>query len=115
MLVLTRKRQQKIQIGEDITITIVRIQGNIVRVGIEAPRQVRVARGEVIAREIAAERLGDLAIEEGTPSGRSQKSDSPGEETIGKSPAAWQSGRDGLRGPLSVSRQQTLTVPAHAV
>ena len=47
MLVLTRKNQEKIQIGENITITIVRIKGNSVRVGIEAPDDVRVVRGEL--------------------------------------------------------------------
>ncbi len=47
MLVLTRKAQQQIQIGDNITITIVRVKGQSVRVGIEAPRNVRVVRGEL--------------------------------------------------------------------
>jgi len=47
MLVLTRKLQEKIQIGNDITITILRMKGNTVRVGIEAPRDVRVVRAEL--------------------------------------------------------------------
>lgn len=47
MLVLTRKTQEKIQIGENITITIVRVKGQAVRVGIEAPQDVRVIRGEL--------------------------------------------------------------------
>ena len=47
MLVLTRKGQEQIRIGEDITITILRIQGRTVRVGIDAPRQIRVVRGEL--------------------------------------------------------------------
>ncbi len=51
MLVLTRKLQEKIQIGNDVTLTIVRIQGNTVRVGIEAPSHVRVVRGELSAAE----------------------------------------------------------------
>ena len=51
MLVLTRKLQETIHIGENITITIVKIQGNTVRVGIEAPRDTRVVRGEVLARD----------------------------------------------------------------
>lgn len=51
MLVLTRKLQETIHIGENIKITIVRIQGNTVRVGIEAPGDVRVVRGEVAARD----------------------------------------------------------------
>ena len=47
MLVLTRKLQQKIKIGEAITVTILRVKGQTVRVGIEAPRDVRVVRGEL--------------------------------------------------------------------
>jgi carbon storage regulator CsrA len=47
MLVLTRKANQQIQIGEGIVITILQVKGNSVRVGIEAPRDVRVLRGEL--------------------------------------------------------------------
>ena len=47
MLVLTRKLQQQIKIGEQITVTILRVKGQTVRVGIEAPRDVRVIRGEL--------------------------------------------------------------------
>ena len=47
MLVLTRKTQQQIQIGKDIVITILHVKGQAVRVGIEAPRDVRVIRSEV--------------------------------------------------------------------
>src|SRR5262245_5051270 len=47
MLVLTRKLQQQIKIGEQITVTILRVKGNTVRVGIQAPRDVRVVRGEL--------------------------------------------------------------------
>ena len=47
MLVLTRKTQQQIQIGKDIVITILHVKGQAVRVGIEAPRDVRVIRSEI--------------------------------------------------------------------
>src|SRR6476659_2845670 len=47
MLVLTRKLQQQIKIGEQITVTILKLKGNTVRVGIDAPRDVRVVRGEL--------------------------------------------------------------------
>ncbi|GAA5508731.1 carbon storage regulator [Novipirellula caenicola] len=49
MLVLTRKLDEKIQIGNDITITLIRVQGNTVRIGIEAPRDIRVIRAELEA------------------------------------------------------------------
>lgn len=47
MLVLTRKHQEKIRIGNDITITILRTKGKAVRLGIEAPAEVPVIRGEL--------------------------------------------------------------------
>jgi carbon storage regulator len=50
MLVLTRKAKQQIQIGPDITITILQIKGQAVRVGIEAPRSMSVLRTEIAAK-----------------------------------------------------------------
>lgn len=47
MLVLTRKLQEKICIGNDITVTVLRVKGQQVRIGIEAPRDIRVIRGEL--------------------------------------------------------------------
>lgn len=47
MLVLTRKAKQQIQVGENIVITILQVRGQAVRVGIEAPREVRVLRNEI--------------------------------------------------------------------
>ena len=47
MLVLTRKMQEKIQIGDGITITVIKTKGKSVRLGIEAPSDVSVLRGEL--------------------------------------------------------------------
>lgn len=47
MLVLTRKLQQQIKIGDQITVTVLRVKGNTVRIGVAAPRDVRVTRGEL--------------------------------------------------------------------
>ncbi len=47
MLVLSRKQQQEILIGENIKITVLKVKGNTVRLGIEAPRNVRVMRSEL--------------------------------------------------------------------
>lgn len=47
MLVLTRKLQQQIKIGDSITVTVLRVKGNTVRIGVQAPRDVRVVRGEL--------------------------------------------------------------------
>jgi carbon storage regulator len=51
MLVLTRKIHEQIMIGSDVIVTIVRVHGNAVRIGIEAPRDVRVIRGELPRNE----------------------------------------------------------------
>lgn len=47
MLVLTRKLQEQICIGDNVTISVLKIKGNTVRIGIDAPRDVRVLRGEI--------------------------------------------------------------------
>ena len=48
MLVLSRKVNEKVMIGNDITITIVKIDRNQVRIGIEAPGHVPVYREEIL-------------------------------------------------------------------
>lgn len=48
MLVLSRKLGEKIQIGETVTISVVKIQGNRITLGVEAPADVRVRRAELL-------------------------------------------------------------------
>lgn len=47
MLVLTRKSQEEIKFGTDITIKIISISDNQVKIGIDAPKSVQILRGEV--------------------------------------------------------------------
>ncbi|HOT62654.1 MAG TPA: carbon storage regulator CsrA [Treponemataceae bacterium] len=47
MLILSRKMNEKIMIGEDISITIIEIRGDQVKIGVEAPKSVKVFRQEV--------------------------------------------------------------------
>ena len=47
MLVLSRKVKEEILIGEDIKVTLIRVRGNTVRIGIEAPRETRIRRAEL--------------------------------------------------------------------
>ena len=47
MLVLSRKKDEKIVIGENITLMVIEIRGDKVRLGIDAPRDVAVHREEV--------------------------------------------------------------------
>ena len=46
MLILTRKRDDSIKIGEDIVIRVMRTGKGSVKIGIEAPASVRIVRGE---------------------------------------------------------------------
>ncbi len=48
MLVLTRKRGERILIGDDIVVTVMDVKGDSVRIGIEAPSGVRIHRAEVV-------------------------------------------------------------------
>ena len=52
MLVLSRRRNETINIGSDIKITVKRVRGGEVRLGIEAPKDVRIVRGELDAVEL---------------------------------------------------------------
>ena len=47
MLVLTRKLMEKLYIGDSICVTVVRLEGGQVRLGIDAPRDIRVVRAEL--------------------------------------------------------------------
>ena len=47
MLALTRKPGQQIMIGDDILINIVDVQGDSVHIAIEAPREIKIYRGEL--------------------------------------------------------------------
>ena len=47
MLVLSRKEQERVKLGDEITVTIVRVSGDKVRLGIEAPKDIRVLRDEL--------------------------------------------------------------------
>lgn len=47
MLILTRKPQEALMIGDDVTVTVLSVKGNQVRIGIDAPREVEVHREEI--------------------------------------------------------------------
>jgi carbon storage regulator len=49
MLVLSRKHNESIHIGDDIEIKVVKIRGNVVGLGIAAPRDVKVMRSELLS------------------------------------------------------------------
>ena len=52
MLVLSRKKGESLAIGENVTIEILSVEGDRVRIGIEAPREVRIFRKELLDETI---------------------------------------------------------------
>ena len=55
MLVLSRKAGERILIGDDIAVIVVRIGSNSVRIGIEAPKTVNIVRPEIVTSEVLNE------------------------------------------------------------
>jgi carbon storage regulator CsrA len=62
MLVLTRKIDEQIVIGDNIKITVIKVRNNQVRIGISAPRDVRVLRGELEPKEAEATQSDDTQM-----------------------------------------------------
>lgn len=73
MLVLTRRPKQQIMIGNNVVINIVEINGENVRIAIDAPRNVKIFRGEIYKaiqeeNRSAAAPVGDIDLSGALPS-----------------------------------------------
>jgi len=79
MLVLSRKKDEKIVIGDNISIMVVEIRGDKVRLGIEAPREISVHRREVYE---AIKRKEAEATEAPEATEASQDTDTPAPESV---------------------------------
>lgn len=53
MLILTRKQGERLNIGEDVVVTVLGVKGNQVRIGIDAPKDVAVHREEIYNKIMA--------------------------------------------------------------
>jgi len=60
MLVLARKKNEKIMIGDNIEITVLDVRGGTVRLGFDAPRDIVILRGELEPIEAAAPLTEDM-------------------------------------------------------
>ena len=58
MLVLSRKQNERIRVGDSVVVTVVRVSGDKVRIGIEAPPHVRVLRDE-----LEVDSVGEVSLE----------------------------------------------------
>lgn len=74
MLVLNRRSNESLKVGDDVTITILSVRGETVRIGVEAPRSIPVHREEIYERiKDAIAARPHWALEEiDEPSGRSK-------------------------------------------
>ena len=68
MLILTRRVGETVMIGDEVTVTVLGVKGNQVRVGINAPKNVAVHREEIFER-IKREQQGEPSGESQSPSG----------------------------------------------
>jgi carbon storage regulator len=65
MLILTRRINETLNIGDDVQVTVLGIKGNQVRIGINAPRDVPVHREEIYQRIKREERMNAGEVEDG--------------------------------------------------
>ena len=70
MLILTRRVGETVMIGNDVTVTVLGVKGNQVRIGVNAPRDVAVHREEIYERIKREEQGGSATVRTSTaPSG----------------------------------------------
>ncbi len=67
MLVLSRKLGQRFEVGSDIRVTIVKIDRNSIRIGIEAPGDVTIRREEIAVADRELEEILESACDLGDP------------------------------------------------
>ncbi len=88
MLVLSRRVGEKIVIGDDVVISVLELRGDVVRIGVDAPRHVQVRREELLAqvaetnRAAAASPQGDAlaALRRLRPASRADPAEPPAPE-----------------------------------
>jgi carbon storage regulator len=94
MLVLTRKLMEKVYIGSDICVTVVRLEGGQVRLGIDAPRDIPIARAELLRKHVEPPSFAEALAEAVGPLPTPARIDASADEDLGAEVRV-QSGGDG--------------------
>lgn len=84
MLVLTRRTGERVLIGDDIEVTVLEVKGDSVRLGIQAPRETRIQRAEIVA---AVENENRSAAQAGADQQQALLAALAGRRTAAKTPA----------------------------
>ena len=100
MLVLSRKQNQSIVIGDNITLQVLKVSGNTVRIGIQAPNDVKILRGELAPYEVNSE---------GNSQSSSQNDSKPEGESV--EPIGESMSIDGLTFELEIDQDDLTSLP----
>ena len=115
MLVLTRKKQERIRIGDGITVTVLRIKGKTVRLGIEAPNHCNILRGELADSASSDTPAGVAAVDTSPTAGRANEIASRQQAPIRSAGASKQApfSKDVNSPGQAATRLRSLQAPGH--
>jgi carbon storage regulator len=108
MLILTRKPGESVYIGDDIKITIVEIKGHQIRVGVDAPREMRIYREEIYLQILEENKQAAEAAKSSDGPGLEGLTEAWGQRKAGATVNLGSSGKlkSSGRSPLVVSKKK---------
>ena len=82
MLVLSRKQNQSIVIGDNIKLQVLKISGNTVRIGVQAPTDVKILRGELAPYDVDSKGSSQSSSEDSSKDDSQNESQESGDENM---------------------------------